>query len=90
MTNENQMLAKFENLSMNDTIDGALAKSMYVGDYWEPSYRYWYPSTTIFQTHKDTFAQAFKIVSMMIEKGYLDKITLKKFITLVKEVEAEL
>lgn len=74
MTNENQLLAKFENL----------------GDYWEPMRQYWFPTYTTWVNHQDTFAQAFKIVSMMIEKGYLDKITLKKFIKLVKEVEGEL
>lgn len=44
---------------------------------------------TYFHTH-DTFKQAFKVVSLMIEKGYLKNITLRKFIQIVAEVEDEL
>jgi hypothetical protein len=94
MNDKETMLAKFENMGMSSTISSDMASNMglYVGDWIDRSYHYWYPGTTITYSNnrQDTFKQAFKIVSMMIEKGYLDKITLKKFITLVKEVESEL
>lgn len=80
-------MAKMENMSMSDTISSSTLRYFggYWYDYWPRTYVNYWPSYS-----KNTFEQAFKVVSMMIEKGYLDKITLKKFIALVKEVEEQL
>lgn len=54
-------------------------------------YQYWYPNYYGgYLWQPDKFAQAFKVVSMMIEKEYIKGITLKKFIKIVKEVEESL
>lgn len=41
-------------------------------------------------TTRNSFEQAFKVVSMLIEQGYLKNVTLRRFIAIVKEVEDEL
>lgn len=85
--NENMMLAKLENMGMSDVITTGMVREY--GTLWNE----WWPNhyVTYLPTYtRNSFESAFKIVSMMIEKGYLEKITLKKFIALIKEVEAEL
>jgi len=81
------------NMSMNDRIGSAEAKALYstagsqvisYGSYWWPQYNW-----TVREV-RNSFEDAFKIVSMLIEKGYLKNVRLKDFIRIVKEVESEL
>ncbi len=78
------------NLKMNDRIDASTAKAFY--SYAETSYlqRWWPHYNWTVTTVRNSFEQAFKIVSLLIEKGYLKGIRLKDFIRIVKEVEEEL
>lgn len=82
-------LAKFESLSMNGQVTAGMAHSLYTYDWPQTNtiHHYW-PSYSY--NHRDTFAQAFKIVALLIDKGYLKNVQLKKFIKIVQEVEEEL
>jgi hypothetical protein len=56
-------------------------------NYWDTHYHYYqsYPSITI-SPEKSKIEQAFKIMGKLMEKGIVDKISLKKFIEMVNEI----
>ena len=53
-------------------------------DWYYPVYYYWNLPCTL--AEKNKIEQSFKIVQKLMEKKVIDKMTLKKFITLVNEI----
>lgn len=82
MPEDNQLMA----LSMNDTLDASFITA-HNGWY---DWNHWYPQTTSYPVYihdqKNSFEVAFKVVSKLLEKKIIEKLTLKQFIETVNEV----
>lgn len=76
----------------NTTLDTAVGSTMYSSgtNFMDACYRYIYPEYTIATYRDDSFRQAFKVVSMLVDEDHLKGLTLRKFIELVRKVEKEL
>lgn len=74
---------KLMSMGMNSTVNANLLRSYDTGQMFSYVSYPWF-------SNRSTFEEAFKVATMLLENDWVKEMSLKKFITLIKEIEKQL